>query len=142
MSEPATSFRPDILPAAQRRMWDARIGVPGYFVLYGGTALSPLPISRRARMEGRRSANVIAQGQRAQPREGLSGPFYAGTSAALGHAVAMGKPCKGAIELDARGGFALAGLYGSPAGTQGCAPTSLTLGYYIAGPSALHSFHF
>ena len=75
-------------------------------------------------MEGRRSANVIAQGQR-------------GTSAALGHAVAMGKPCKGAIELDARGSFALAGLHGSPAGTQGCARSSLTLGYYIAGLSAL-----
>lgn len=40
MPEPATSFRPDILPAAQRRMWDAGLGVSPYFVLYGGTALA------------------------------------------------------------------------------------------------------
>ena len=80
--------------------------------------------TERAGMEGRRSANVIAQGQR-------------GTSAALGHAVAMGEPCKGAIELGARGCFALAGLHRSLTGTQGCARSSLTLGYNIAGLSAL-----
>lgn len=32
--------RTDILPPAQRRMWDAGLGVPEHFVLYGGTALA------------------------------------------------------------------------------------------------------
>ena len=40
MPEPAAIFRPEILPAAQRRLWEAGIGVPGHFVLYGGTALA------------------------------------------------------------------------------------------------------
>lgn len=40
MSDSAPIFRPEILPAAQRRMWDGGLGVPGYFVLYGGTALA------------------------------------------------------------------------------------------------------
>ena len=40
MAERPSTLRPDILPAAQRRMWDAGIGVPDYFVLYGGTALA------------------------------------------------------------------------------------------------------
>ena len=36
------SFRPrlDILPPAQRRLWDELAAVPAYFVLYGGTALA------------------------------------------------------------------------------------------------------
>ena len=33
-------LKPDILPAAQRRLWDEGLGVPGHFVLYGGTALA------------------------------------------------------------------------------------------------------
>ena len=33
--------------------------------------------------------------------------------------------------------FLLSGLYRSSIGTQGCAPSSLSLGYYIAGPSSL-----
>ena len=40
MAEPAAMLRPDILPAAQRRIWDTGLGVPGNFVLYGGTALA------------------------------------------------------------------------------------------------------
>ena len=49
------------------------------------------------------------------------------------------KPCKGAIELNARGYFALAGLHRSPGGTQGCTPSSLTLSYHIARPSAFNT---
>ena len=33
-------LRPDILPLAQRRVWDTGMGVPPEFVLYGGTALA------------------------------------------------------------------------------------------------------
>ena len=33
-------LRPDILPPAQRRLWDTGMGVPPEFVLYGGTALA------------------------------------------------------------------------------------------------------
>ena len=75
--------------------------------------------------EGRRSANRIAQGQR-------------GTSAALGSDGGGIQPCKGGI-LRVLGG-SIAPLQGSSRlsrVTQGCAPTSLTLGYYIAGLSAL-----
>ncbi len=75
-------------------------------------------------LEGRRPGNVIAQTKR-------------GTSAGLGHAAVINQPWKGGIELNGRGYFAPAGLVRSPAGTQGCARSSLTLGYYIAGPSAL-----
>jgi Nucleotidyl transferase AbiEii toxin, Type IV TA system len=38
MSEPL-AFKLDILPAAQRRLWDEGLHVPARFVLYGGTAL-------------------------------------------------------------------------------------------------------
>jgi nucleotidyltransferase AbiEii toxin of type IV toxin-antitoxin system len=36
------AFRPrlDILPSAQRRLWDELAGVPAHFILYGGTALA------------------------------------------------------------------------------------------------------
>ncbi len=38
----ASTFRPrlDILPPAQRRLWDELAAVPAHFVLYGGTALA------------------------------------------------------------------------------------------------------
>jgi hypothetical protein len=38
----ASTFRPhlDILPPAQRRVWDELAAVPAQFVLYGGTALA------------------------------------------------------------------------------------------------------
>lgn len=38
----ASKFRPrlDILPSAQRRLWDELAAVPMYFVLYGGTAFA------------------------------------------------------------------------------------------------------
>ena len=37
---PELSLKPEILPAEQRRLWDEGLGVPGHFVLYGGTALA------------------------------------------------------------------------------------------------------
>ena len=37
---PDLPLKPDILPTAQRRLWDAGLGVPAHFVLYGGTALA------------------------------------------------------------------------------------------------------
>ena len=37
---PDLLLKPEILPAAQRRLWDAGLGVPPHFVLYGGTALA------------------------------------------------------------------------------------------------------
>ena len=39
MSEPL-AFKLDILPAAQRRLWNEHLHVPARFVLYGGTALA------------------------------------------------------------------------------------------------------
>ena len=37
---PELLLRPEILPPAQRRLWDEGLGVPSHFVLYGGTALA------------------------------------------------------------------------------------------------------
>jgi len=37
---PDSILKPDILPPAQRRLWDTGLGVPRHFVLYGGTALA------------------------------------------------------------------------------------------------------
>lgn len=37
---PDPIFKPEILPAGQRHLWDTGLGVPRHFVLHGGTALA------------------------------------------------------------------------------------------------------
>jgi hypothetical protein len=53
----ASTLRPrlDILPPAQRRLWDEPAAVLGHFVLYGGTALA-LHLAIAGRGEGLREA--------------------------------------------------------------------------------------
>jgi hypothetical protein len=40
MSQSDLHLHLDILPAAQRRLWDELVDVPSHFILYGGTALA------------------------------------------------------------------------------------------------------
>ena len=82
--------------------------------------------------------NVIAQAKRACRVRAVR-PFCAGTSAGLGlRPHTNHEPCRGGIVRVARG--FIPPLHDSSHFsdmTQGCAPSSLPLGFYIAGPSAL-----
>ncbi len=100
----------------------ARSSLPLGFYIAGPSAL------RAAAIPAPKARNVIAQAKR-------------GTSAGLGlRARKNHEPCKGGILRVTRD--LIPPLQGSSHffdATQGCAPSSLPLGYYIAGPSALYA---
>ena len=110
----------------------ARSSLPLGFYIAGPSALRfdaiPAPKVR----------NVIAQAKRACRVRAVR-PFYAGTSADLGlRPHTNHEPCKGGIVRVAHG--LIPPLQGSSHFfdvTQGCARSSLPLGFYIVGPSAL-----